>query len=176
MLFDYTGNDLTRSMHSLRLVLRHETRSGVSIAALARHIDSAAPDIHPLALSRVIVGPLLLPGSTNTGSFQQLATLTDALVERIGERIAIGCIADHTYAVSVRRPSTLAVRFGVSPAESRVYAIRVDDPLCYERGANRVERMVILPHRALQGLNATEQADARGPVTFIPYIKDGEFL
>lgn len=169
MVFDYGGMDLTRALEGLRLVLKHESKAGVSIAALAHGVDTGVPDIHPLSFSRAILGPLHLPSFPLTGEAKpELEGLLDA------EGPMIEITLDHTRAVGSKKPSRLAVTFGVSSAESRIYAIRTNDPLCYERGADAVERVLLLPHRVLQRMRREGQGNDLRHFTLIPYIKEGE--
>ena len=168
MVFEHSGLDLTRTLAGLKLVLKHETKATVSIATLAQNIDSGVADIRLIALSRAILGPMHLPGITDDGDYSALRSV------KLGSDIVIEITVDHTHSVSVRKPTTLAVRFGVSPAEQQVYAIRTQDPLCYGRGADTVERIVILPHRMLQGMRPEDKKDDMGAFTLVPYIKEGE--
>ena len=168
MIFEYGGLDLTRTLEGLKLVLKYETKAGVSVAALAHNIDTGVADIRVIALSRAIMGPLHLPGLTDQSAPCALPSV------KLGEDIVVDITVDHTHSVSIKKPTTLAVRFGVSPAEQQVYSIRTADPLCYMRGADAVERIVILPHRMLQGMSAADKQDSMGEFTLVPYIKEGE--
>lgn len=169
MIFEYQGIDLTRALAGLKLVLKYETKAGISIATLAHAIDTASADIRPMVMTRAILGPLHLPGLTDEqGTWEKLPGI------RLGSDVVIEITVDHTHAVSSRKPSKLAVSFGVSPSESQVFAIRVTDPLCYERGADAVERIIILPHRMLQSMGAEERKHRASDYVLVPYIKEGE--
>jgi hypothetical protein len=168
MAFEHVGADLTRSMQALKLLLKHETSAGTSIVSLAERIDSGNSDVRPLVFTRVTVGPIHLPGFTD---------MTDTVRELSGnseEEMMIELIADHTHAVSIRKTSVLAVKLGVSPAEQLVYATKVNDPLCFQRGAEQVERLVILPHRMLQDMAPTTRSHVSTDYTLIPYTQEGE--
>jgi hypothetical protein len=171
MVFDYIGVDLLRSLAGLKLVLKHESRAGISIAALAHGIDTGTADIRPVTLSRAILGPLYLPGFTREESPWLGPTDTTQIPDPV-----IEITIDHTRAVGSRRPGALAVKFGVSPIEHQIYAICTTDSLCYERGADAVERIVILPHRMLQSMRSERGNEGTDTHVCVPYIHEGELL
>lgn len=169
MVFRYAGKDLQRALTGLKLVLKHESKAGVSIATLAHCIDTGAGDISPLVLTRATLGPLYLPGFTNgPGVWNEVPGVQK------GDDILIDIIIDRTHAVSSRKPSRLAVGFGVSPAETQVYAIRTENPLCYARGADEVERILILPYRTLQAMRKEDRNNGASDISLVPYTKQGE--
>ncbi len=167
MVFEYGGNDLTRALAALKLVLRHETAAGISIALLAGRIDSGATEIRPVALTRATIGPIYLPGLSAPSDIP-------IVLKASADDVLIDITIDQTHAVSSRKTSSLAVRFGVIAAERQVFAIRADDPVCFERGAHSVERILILPHRTLQHMNANERSGMKSSCTFVPYTQQGE--
>ena len=167
MVFEYSGVDLTRALAGLKLVLRHETGAGMSVAALAESIDTGVADIRPLALTRATIGPLHLPGFTSGHD-------VSSDIPEAHDEVLVEIIVDETHALASKKTSSLAVRFGVVPAERQVYAIRVADPLCYERGAAAVERIIILPHRVLQSMSNEERRKEERLYTFVPYTQQGE--
>jgi hypothetical protein len=168
MVFEYTGLDLTRALPGLAHVLRHESKAGTAVSTLAHCIDTGTTDIRPLALSRAILGPVHLPGFADPLlGWPQLPGL------RVGADPLIEITVDHTIATSSKKPSKLAVTFGVSPAETMVYSINTADPICHERGAHEVERIIMLPHRLLQSIAARERNGSSG-YTLIPYSKEGD--
>ena len=119
-------------------------------------------------LTRVTVGPINLPGFTDmTDTARELTGTSD-------EELMIELIADHTHAVSVRKTSALAVTLGIAPAERLVYGTKTTDPICFHRGAEQVERMVILPHRMLQDMDPKARAQYSNDYTLIPYTQEGE--
>jgi hypothetical protein len=166
MVFSVTGEAGESLFAELLLVLRHESRVDRSIAMLAHYIDTAIEDVHPLFVTRVTLGPLFLPGFTmGDVVWQQLLEKHAAPDEFIME-----IVADHTYSVDTQKPSARAVSFGVSPAETQVYAVEKADQLCFERGAHAVERIVVLPHRIVQILSEEETLNG---YTLVPYGKEG---
>lgn len=167
MVFGYDGNDLTRSFAALRLVLKHETVAGVSVLNLAESIDAGVTDIRPLALTRATVGPIFLPGFTER-------TDISAELPGVQDDVVIEVNIDRTHAVSSRQTSSLAARFGVSSAVRQVFAVRTDDTLCYERGAEAVQRIIILPHRELQHMSSSDRTKCDPHCTFVPYTKEGD--
>lgn len=167
MVFGYNGNDLTRALGGLKLVLRHETAANMSIVKLAEHIDTGVQDIRPLTLTRATVGPTYLPGFTDRSDISvELAGVEDDVV--------IDIIVDQTRAVSTRETSSLAARLGVASMIRQVFATKTDDELCFERGADAVQRIVILPHRELQHMAHADRTNYEPRYTFVPYTKQGE--
>lgn len=171
MVFAYKGSEPERDFVSLARVLRYESQAGISVSILAHNIDTAVDRVTPLFVSRATLGPLYLPDFTlGDGPWQRLLT-EHMLPNQFLAEVTI----DHTHSVEARRPSALAVKFGVSPAERQVYAVNTSDKLSHERGAARVERILILPHRTLQAMRATND-ERLGTVIPVPYGKEGELL
>jgi hypothetical protein len=167
MVFDYEGVDLTKALTNLKLVLRHEVAANVSITRLAERIDMSAPDIRPVAFTRAEIGPLYLPGFTGKEELPQIPGVD-------GNDILVSVTIDTTRAISSKKTSSLAVRFGVAPAIRQVYAVNVSDPICYDRGAEAVERILILPHRMMQHVSAASAKGSDFGYTYVTYTQQGE--
>lgn len=172
MEFLYDGKDIRSDTASLGRVLDFESSAGTSVALIAHRIDEAMNQVHPLFLSRVLLGPLHIPGISKDdapwrGIMQEYGG-TDSYV--------IELIADHTYATEeLRTPTPLAVRLGVRPTPLRVYSINDREDLPLSRGASSVEKIVILPHRMVQVLRTNSLIDT-STYTLEPYGPKGELL